>query len=113
MEYVGDLGEFLVGVFLGLGTMVFSTLFMPVVEGVDIRLKWATVFMICFGVVFMLLSLACFLSFFDLVKSPSLTQKFAAEVSESTILFTVAVLLLILSMVFLAYAAEFELKYGV
>jgi hypothetical protein len=113
MEYVGDLGEFLVGVFLGLGTMVFSTLFMPVVEGVDVGLKWATLFMLCAGVVFTLSSLACFLFSFNFIKNPSLTYRFAAEVFESAFLFTVATIFLIVGLVFLVYAVEVELKYGV
>jgi hypothetical protein len=83
------------------------------VEGVDIRLKWATLFMLCAGVAFTLSSLACFLFSFDFIKNPSLTYRFAGEVFESVFLFTAATIFLIVGLVFLVYAVEFELKYGV
>lgn len=80
---------------------------MPVMEGVGLRLKWASVFMACTGAAFMLLSLSCFLFSFDLIKNPSLSTKFVAEVFESVFLFTIAVIFLIAGIVFLIYAAEF------
>jgi len=83
---------------------------MPVMEGADIGLKWATVFMACVGACFMFLSLFCFLFSFNFVKNPSLSTKFAAEVFESVFLFTIAVIFLIAGIIFLVYAAEFELR---
>jgi hypothetical protein len=79
-------------------------------EGVGLRLKWASVFMACTGAAFMFLSLFCFLFSFDLIKNPSISQKFVAEVLESVFLFTIATVLLIAGVVFLVYAAEFELR---
>ena len=84
---------------------------MGVVEGVKLRLKWATVFMACTGAAFMFLSLFCFLFSFDLIKNPSLSTKFVVEVLESAFLFTIATVLLIAGVVFLVYAAEFELRF--
>jgi hypothetical protein len=79
-------------------------------EGVGLRLKWASVFMACTGAVFTFLSFVCFLFSVISVKSPSISQKFVAEVLESAFLFAVAAVLLIVGVVFLVYAAEFELR---
>ena len=83
---------------------------MPVMEEVRLKLKWASVFMACTGAAFMFLSLFCFLFSFNLIKNPSLSTKFAAEVFGSVFLFTIAVIFLIAGIVFLVYAAEFELR---
>jgi hypothetical protein len=79
-------------------------------EGVKLRLKWASVFMACTGAAFMFLSFVCFLFSVISVKSPSISQKFVAEVLESAFLFAVAAVFLIAGAVFLMYAAEFELR---